>query len=79
MLLHLDTAAYHGINEFGMLIWERLETTKTLQSLIDELKPELSDTPPGWGDDVRAFVEDLAERDLVSLSDAAADSPERRA
>ena len=77
--MHLDTAAYHGINEFGTLIWERLETPRTLQSLVAELESVLADTPPGWGDDVRAFVEDLAERDLVSLSDAAADSPERRA
>ena len=39
--LHLDTAAYHGLNEVGALIWRLLEEPKPLDVLLRELRGEL--------------------------------------
>jgi hypothetical protein len=65
VLLHLDTAAYHGLNDVGTAIWERLERPSTLDELYGALEGQLDGAPPTWRDDVRAFVEALLERDLL--------------
>lgn len=65
VLLHLDTAAYHGVNEFGAAIWERLSEPRTFSDLLDSLADDLTQPPSGWRDDVRNFVAGLVDRGLV--------------
>jgi hypothetical protein len=69
VLLHLDTAAYHGLNDVGTAIWERLERPSTLDELYGALEGQFDGAPPTWRDDVRAFVEALLERDLLRRAD----------
>jgi hypothetical protein len=69
VILHLDTAAYHSVNETGAAIWEVLEHASTVGAVIDELGSRLDQTPPSLPDDVSEFLGALAERGLVTLSD----------
>jgi hypothetical protein len=69
VLLHLDTAAYHGVNEIGALIWTLLDGG-TVVDVAKRLEKELRDSPPSLVDDVEEFVEALAKRDLVRLEPA---------
>lgn len=68
VLLHLDSAAYHSVNEVGALVWEHLQSAQTISDLIASLDAELVDQPPEWTDEIVAFVEDLRTRDLVQLT-----------
>ena len=70
VLLHLDTAAYHGLNEVGVLIWSLLEEQKPVDVLLQELREQLQDVPPGFEDEIRQFLSDLAERDLILTAPA---------
>jgi hypothetical protein len=65
VLLHLDTAAYHGLNEVGALIWRLLEEPKPFDVLLRELRGELQEVPSGFEDEIRQFLSELAERDLI--------------
>jgi hypothetical protein len=65
VLLHLDTAAYHGLNEVGGLIWGLLEEPKSFDKLIPELRGELQDVPARFEEEIRQFLGELAERDLI--------------
>jgi hypothetical protein len=65
VLLHLDTAAYHGLNEVGALIWRLLEEPKPFEVLLPELRGELQDVPSRFEDEIRQFLSELAERDLI--------------
>jgi hypothetical protein len=65
VILHLDTAAYHGLNATGALIWELLGDGISFGELIRELEQKFEGTPDGLAEDVREFVERLVERDLV--------------
>jgi hypothetical protein len=69
VLLHLATGAYHGVNEVGAFIWSLLETDGdvTFGVVIRRLREKLEDPPADLPEDIGAFVEDLASRDLVSL------------
>ena len=66
VLLHLDTAAYHGVNEIGALIWTLLDGG-TVSDVATRLRKELRDAPSDLEADVAEFVEALAKRDLVHL------------
>jgi hypothetical protein len=66
VLLHLDTAAYHGVNDIGALIWTLLDGS-TVAEVAEQLQGHLKEAPPSLVDDVEEFVEALASRDLVRL------------
>ena len=65
VLLHLDTAAYHGLNEVGSLIWRLLEEPAAFDALLDQVRDELDALPPGAEDEIAGFLDDLIARDLV--------------
>lgn len=65
VILHLDTGAYHGVNEVGLLIWELLESEQTPQELVVAVRDRVDDPPPSLEDDVMSFLIDVSERDLI--------------
>jgi coenzyme PQQ synthesis protein D (PqqD) len=65
VILHLDTGAYHGVNEVGLLIWELLETEQTMQELVAGVRDRVDEPPPQLEDDVASFLADVQERDLI--------------
>jgi hypothetical protein len=70
VLLHLDTAAYHGLNEVGTLVWTLLEEPTAFDTLIGELRSRLQQLPPSFEQEISEFVGELAERDLLLTSEA---------
>jgi hypothetical protein len=66
VLLHLDTAAYHGVNEVGALVWNLLDGI-TFGALLNELKTRLEQLPDTFEQEIAQFLGELAERDLVLL------------
>ena len=65
VLLHLDTAAYHGLNEVGALIWRLLEEPKAFDALLQELRDQLQEVPPQFDEEIGQFLGELAERGLL--------------
>jgi hypothetical protein len=70
VLLHLDTAAYHGLNEIGVAIWSLIEPGISLGDLIAALRSKITDAPPSLDDDVTSFLDELRTRDLILIDDA---------
>ncbi|MGH8874692.1 MAG: PqqD family protein [Acidimicrobiia bacterium] len=69
VLLNLETAAYHAVNDTGALIWELLEPGTAFQELVASLQERLEDPGETLEADAAEFVADLAERGLVTLED----------
>lgn len=67
VVLHLDTAQYHGVNEIGALIWELAETGPTFAELVEAVAARVDDPPGDLEADVEQFVYALKERDLIDL------------
>lgn len=70
VLLHLDTAAYHGVNEVGGLVWDLLGDEITFDSLISRVETQLDDIPSSLQEDIAKFLSDLSARDLILLERA---------
>jgi hypothetical protein len=64
VVLHLDTAQYHGLNEVGGAIWD-LADGRTFEEIVRGLHEQLEDAPANLEDDVTEFLEALHERELV--------------
>jgi Coenzyme PQQ synthesis protein D (PqqD) len=71
VVLHLDTAAYYGVNLVGAIVWNLLEQEITVQRLVEELRGRLEAGPTTLGEEIREFVQQLVDRDLVRLKPAA--------
>ena len=65
VLLHLDSGAYHGLNDVGALVWGALQDRSTIDGVIDSIRGRFESAPPTLTSDVRAFVEGLVARGLV--------------
>ena len=64
VLLHLDTAAYHGLNELGARIWELLDGV-TVAELVSRLSECFDEVPPSLAEDTAKFLSQLTERGLI--------------
>ena len=69
VLLHLDTAAYHGLNDVGARIWELLDGV-TLAEVVTRLRERLEEPSPTLADDAAEFLAHLAERGLIEQEPA---------
>lgn len=68
VVLHLDTAAYHGLNEMGSLIWSIIEDGVTFDTLVARVGAEAEGAPATLEDEIAGFVRDLEARGLVSIA-----------
>ena len=69
VLLHLDTGAYHGVNEVGLLIWQLLEEQRRFDQLLSLLRARVQGAPATLDTEIAGYVNDLRARDLISLTD----------
>lgn len=69
VLLHLDSGAYYSLNEVALTIWRFLEKPVTFEALLERLRTEIRDAPPDLQTDVTEFLQQLRERDLVTIDD----------
>jgi Coenzyme PQQ synthesis protein D (PqqD) len=67
VLLNLDTAAYHGLNQTGSAIWESVGDGKSIDTLVPEVALFFEDAPPSLDQEITSFIEDLVERDLLRI------------
>lgn len=77
VLLHLDSTAYHGLNEMGTMIWLLIVEGVSFAELLQHLRTSIEDAPPSLADDVAEFLHALDHRELVVLEGANA-SPTAR-
>jgi hypothetical protein len=71
VLLHVGSGAYHGVNEIGALIWGLIPEGMTVGEIVQELRTRVEEPPEDLGTEVRTFVDELLERDLLQIGDEA--------
>ena len=66
VLLHLDSGAYHGLNETGILIWSLIDGERTFDQLVADVREQRDDPPDDLGAETERFLADLRARDLIA-------------
>jgi hypothetical protein len=69
VLLHLETGAYFGVNQVGLLVWELVDGERTLEEIIAVLRTRVTNGPPELEQDVERFIDSVVQRDLVRVID----------
>lgn len=65
VLFDPDTGDAHGINPVGVFVWKHLDGHHTVKAIIQKLNESCEDVPGNAMEDIRAFVEDLAQKGYV--------------
>ena len=66
VLLHLESGAYHGLNETGSLIWDLIDGERDFAALVSGLRERLDEAPDDLDAETERFLADLRERDLIA-------------
>jgi hypothetical protein len=67
-----DLASIYSFNGTGSLIWQLLDSPRTLAELIDAVEHEYAVAPEKAQDDVKQFLNDLLSVELVAAQPVAA-------
>jgi hypothetical protein len=67
VLLHVETAQYHGLNPVGLLIWELLDGERTVSEVVETVRARVEEAPPQLEEEVLSFLNDVHQRGLVIL------------
>lgn len=70
VMMSIEKGEYYGLDAIGRRVWELLETTQTVSSLCSRLCEEFEVTQEQCSRDVLTFLQTLAEKDLIILSNA---------
>lgn len=71
-----DLASIYSFNGTGSLIWQLLDSPRTLAELIDAVEHEYAVAPEKAQNDVKQFLNDMLSVELVSVRPVAADECE---
>jgi SynChlorMet cassette protein ScmD len=65
ILFNPDTADAVGLNPVGVAVWKLLNGKNDLQIIVKKIQDEFADTPETASDEIRKFIDDLAEHAFV--------------
>jgi hypothetical protein len=66
VILSVDTKVFRGLNPVGSRVWELIDGARTLDEIATMISREFDVTPEVAAGDVRAFVEALLGKGLVT-------------
>jgi len=65
ILFNPDTADAVGLNPVGVAVWKQLNGKNTLEDILKKIQEEFSDTPETAPQEIKKFIDDLAEHAFV--------------
>lgn len=68
VLLNTETGFYYGMNKTASVIWELLETPKTILEIVQEMNKRFSVDSAVLTDDVEQIIKTLTSKRLIEHS-----------
>lgn len=65
ILFDPDRGDSFGLNPVSAFIWKRLDGTRTIQDITQDLKANCEDVPDSAESDIAAFIEELVKKGYV--------------
>ncbi len=66
VILSMDTKVLRGLNPVGSRIWDLIDGQRSLEEITGTIVQEFDVTPADATQDVRAFIQELLDRGLVT-------------
>ncbi len=68
VMMDIESGHYYGLDDIGSVIWQRLETPCTFDTLVDGLVTDYDAERAVIAEDVRKLLSTMAEHKVVALS-----------
>ena len=68
VILSMDTKAFRGLNAVGSRVWELIDGRRSLDEIAQVIVSEFAVAPEVAARDVRAFIEELLAKGLVTVA-----------
>ena len=65
ILYNPETAEAVGTNPVGVAIWKQMDGRRGIEAICDGVRDAFDETPETAGEDIAAFIQDLADRGFV--------------
>lgn len=69
VILHTDSGQYYGFNEVATYLWDQLQDPQSIDELCHKVANEFDVVPSRCRDDVREYVTELLEYELIRIAD----------
>jgi len=66
VILSMENKVLRGLNPVGSRIWELIDGQRSLEEITGSIVQEFDVTPADAAQDVRAFIQELLDRGLVT-------------
>ena len=70
VLLHQSKGIYFGLKGVGIHLWPLLDQPISVHELLSQLRKVVPDTPPHAEAEIKTFILDLLNADLIDVADA---------
>ena len=67
VLVNLDSAAAVALNHTGLMLWQKVNGTATIEEIIEDVKKCFSDVPPEAEEDMLAVLQTLMDTGLIGF------------
>lgn len=68
-LLSITNGAYYGMDKIGSRVWALIEQPRAISTVVDQLVKEFAVERPTCEQHVLAFLQKLADADLLQVTD----------
>lgn len=68
IMMSLERSNYYGLGEIGSHIWALLEAPQTLEQICATLSREYQVDPATCAEDIKPFLQQLFEEELIKLA-----------
>jgi hypothetical protein len=66
-ILHLASGVYYGLNPVGAMIWNMIQTPKTVDEIRQAIVARYDVEPEQCGRDLDALLKDLGDAQLIEM------------
>ena len=71
VILHFDNGLYFGLNDVGTIVWNQIQSPRTLREIRDAILCEYDVSTDQCEHDLVQLIQELGKQGLVEVRDAA--------
>ena len=72
VMMSIEQGKYYGLDDIASAIWPLIEAPCTVALLCDKLREQFYVSATQCQEDVLAFLNDMAEKEIIEITDAPA-------
>lgn len=69
VILHFDKGLYFGLNDVGTIVWNQIQSPRTVREIRDAIMSEYEVSPDQCEHDLMQLMQELCKQGLIEVRD----------